>query len=85
MTNNTLIHAHEVFDLLDSAAQGLSVEELRQRCASTFGADAVFTNCSGLRFSFDALMTFALGRGRIALHDGRLVRLVDGCEHHEHH
>ena len=60
-----------------------SVEALRSAAASAFGADAVYGNCHGDRFSFHEVLAFLAAHGKLA-HRGDEVSLgtAPACSGH---
>jgi hypothetical protein len=60
-----------------------SVEALRNAAAGAFGADAVYGNCHGDRFSFHEVLAFLASRGKLE-HHGEEISLgtMPACSGH---
>jgi probable metal-binding protein len=77
---NTLVSSHEpvfghdLLSLLQQMGGKASVEALRNAAAGAFGADAVYGNCHGDRFSFQEVLAFLASRGKLE-HRGEEVSL----------
>jgi probable metal-binding protein len=69
-----VIPGPDVLSLVAARGGRCTVFELRAAAARTFGAEAVFGNCHGDRFGFDALLAFFERKGKIAV-AGDEVRL----------
>lgn len=59
------IFGHDLLSLLEQMAGRASVEALRNAAADAFGADAVYANCHGARFSFDEVLAFLASKGKL--------------------
>jgi probable metal-binding protein len=78
------IHAHEVLEIIEQFGGQQEKSALRQKVTEKFGDDAVFANCSGRQFTFDELIDFFQGKGRILI-KGDLIVLNLGDEGHCRH
>jgi probable metal-binding protein len=74
---------HDLLTLLSRMGGRASVEALRNAAAGAFGPDAVYGNCHGDRFSFDAVLAFLAEHGKLA-RQGREVSLgaAPACSAH---
>ncbi len=59
------VFGHDLLSLLQQMGGKASVDALRNAAAGAFGADAVYGNCHGDRFSFHELLTFLASRGKL--------------------
>jgi probable metal-binding protein len=77
------VFGHDLLSLLSRMGGRASVEGLRSAAAGAFGADAVYGNCHGDRFSFDGVLAFLAAHGKLA-HRGDEVSLgtVPACSGH---
>jgi probable metal-binding protein len=77
------VFGHDLLSLLSRMGGRASVEGLRSAAASAFGADAVYGNCHGDRFSFHEVLAFLAAHGKLA-HRGDEVSLgtVPACSGH---
>ena len=77
------VFGHDLLSLLQQMGGKASVEGLRSAAAGAFGADAVYGNCHGDRFSFDGVLAFLAAHGKLA-HRGDEVSLgtVPACSGH---
>jgi probable metal-binding protein len=82
-SQQTPILGHDLLSLLQQMGGKASVEGLRSAAAGAFGADAVYGNCHGDRFSFDGVLAFLAAHGKLA-HRGDEVSLgtVPACSGH---
>jgi probable metal-binding protein len=82
-TPASLIHGHDVLNLIASRGGRCTVVELRAAAARAFGSQAIFGNCHGGIFDFDALLAFLELKGKIA-RNGDEVSLgaVPACSGH---
>lgn len=74
------IYGHELLELLTKFPGGATRPELKSLADSRFGADAVYTNCSGMAFDFEGVVAFLASRGKLSL-SGEKIHLgpVPGC------
>lgn len=77
------VFGHDLLSVLQQMGGKASVEALRKAAAGTFGADAVYANCHGDRFSFDEVLAFLASKGKLERR-GEHVFLggVPGCSGH---
>jgi probable metal-binding protein len=61
------VFGHDLLFLLEQMGGKASVEALRNAAAGAFGADAVYGNCHGGRFSFHEVLAFLASRGKLEL------------------
>jgi probable metal-binding protein len=82
-SHRTPVFGHDLLSLLSRMGGKASVEGLRSAAAGAFGADAVYGNCHGDRFSFDGVLAFLAAHGKLA-HRGDEVSLGTGpgCSGH---
>lgn len=59
------VFGHELLSLLEQMGGRANVEALRNAAAGAFGADAVYGNCHGDRFSFHEVLEFLASRGKL--------------------
>jgi len=59
------VFGHELLSLLQKMGGKAGVEALRNAAAGAFGADAVYANCHGDRFSFDEVLAFFASKGKL--------------------
>jgi len=59
------VFGHDLLSLLQQKGGKASVEALRNAAAGAFGADAVYANCHGDRFSFDDVLAFLASKGKV--------------------
>jgi probable metal-binding protein len=64
------VFGHELISLLSRMGGAASVAALRGEALSAFGADAVYGNCHGDRFTFDEVLAFLASRGKLSLSGG---------------
>ncbi|HMA28636.1 MAG TPA: DUF2492 family protein [Thermoanaerobaculia bacterium] len=72
LSPRTPVFGHELLSLLQQMGGAASVEDLREAAASAFGADAVYGNCHGDRFSFHEVLAFLVSRGKLDLRGGEV-------------
>lgn len=77
------VFGHDLLSLLQKMGGKAGVEALRNAAFGAFGADAVYGNCHGDRFSFDEVLAFLASKGKIE-HRGGDVFLgsVPACAGH---
>jgi probable metal-binding protein len=77
------VHGHDLLSLLSQMGGTVNVEELRNAASGAFGADAVYENCHGDRFSFHQVLDFLASRGKLE-HCGDEVSLgsAPACSGH---
>ncbi|HSB62728.1 MAG TPA: DUF2492 family protein [Thermoanaerobaculia bacterium] len=68
------VFGHELLSLLERMGGRANVEAFRNAAAGAFGADAVYGNCHGDRFSFHEVLAFLASRGKLA-HRGDEISL----------
>lgn len=78
-----VIPGHDILSLVATRGGRCTVVELRAAAARTFGPEAVFGNCHGDLFDFEALLAFLERKGKIA-RSGDEVALgaVPACSGH---
>ena len=77
------VFGHELLSLLQQMAGKASVEAFRNAAAGAFGADAVYANCHGDRFSFDEVVAFLASKGKLERRGDHVVLgSVPGCSDH---
>ncbi|MGZ5431225.1 MAG: DUF2492 family protein [Thermoanaerobaculia bacterium] len=59
------VFGHDLLSLLQQMGGKASVEALRNAASGAFGADAVYGNCHGDRFSFYEVLAFLALRGKL--------------------
>jgi probable metal-binding protein len=59
------VFGHELLSLLRQMGGEANVEAFRDAAAREFGADAVYGNCHGDRFSFHEVLAFLASRGKL--------------------
>ena len=62
----TVVPGHDVLALVAARGGRCTVAELKAAAALTFGEDAIFGNCHGDLFDFEALLVFLERKGKIA-------------------
>jgi probable metal-binding protein len=79
----TPVFGHDLLSVLQQMGGKASVEAFRNAAAAAFGANAVYGNCHGDRFSFDGVLAFLAAHGKLA-HRGDEVSLgtVAACSGH---
>jgi probable metal-binding protein len=63
----TPVLGHDLLLLLKNMGGTARTEALRNAAAGAFGADAVYGNCHGDRFSFDEALVFLASKGKLDL------------------
>ena len=77
------VFGHELLSLLQQMGGKAGVEALRSAASGAFGADAVYGNCHGDRFSFDEVLAFLASKGKVERHDDHVVLgFVPACSGH---
>jgi probable metal-binding protein len=64
VSQRATVFGHELLSLLQQMGGRVSVEALRNAASSAFGADTVYGNCHGDRFSFHEVLAFLASRGK---------------------
>ncbi len=59
------VFGHDLLLLLQKMGGKAGTEALRNAAADAFGADAVYANCHGDRFSFDEVLAFFASKGKL--------------------
>jgi probable metal-binding protein len=59
------VFGHDLLSLLQKMGGKAGVEALRNAASGAFGADAVYANCHGDRFSFDEVLAFFASKGKL--------------------
>ena len=59
------VFGHDLLLLLQKMGGKAGTEALRNAAAGVFGADAVYGNCHGDRFSFDEVLAFFASKGKL--------------------
>lgn len=72
LSPRTPVFGHELLSLLQQMGGTAKVEDLREAAASAFGADVVYGNCHGDRFSFHEVVAFLASRGKLDLRGGEV-------------
>ena len=62
----SVVPGHDVLSLVAARGGRCTVAELKAAAAQTFGPDAVFGNCHGDLFDFEALLVFFERKGKLA-------------------
>jgi probable metal-binding protein len=79
----TVIPGHDVLSLVAARGGRCTVFELRAAALRAFGPDAVFGNCHGDLFDFEALLAFLERKGKIArVGDEVTMGHVPACSGH---
>lgn len=83
VTEHAPVFGHDLLSLLQKMGGKASVESLRAAAFGAFGADAVYGNCHGDRFSFDEVLAFLASKRKLE-HRGDEVSLGSepGCSGH---
>ncbi len=82
MTQTQLIHAHEILYMILEAPTAPSPDDLRRQVEDRFGAEALFTNCTGQAYDFHQMITVLASRGKIMVTpEGITVRREEICDH----
>ena len=78
-----MIPGHDVLSLVAARGGRCTVLELRAAAARAFGSQAIFGNCHGNLFDFDALLDFLELKGKIARKgDAVVLGVVPACSGH---
>lgn len=78
-----VIPGHDVLSLVAARGGRCTVFELRAAAVRTFGTEAVFGNCHGDLFDFEALLAFFERKGKIArTGDEVALGAVPACSGH---
>ncbi|MBL7055918.1 DUF2492 family protein [Candidatus Woesearchaeota archaeon] len=64
-----IIHAHKILEILENPR---SLEELQETVSEKFGDSALFTNCSGKKFTFEEAISFFKEKEKIYLENTKL-------------
>jgi probable metal-binding protein len=77
------VHGHDLLSLLSHMGGTANVEAFRNAASGAFGADALYLNCHGDRFSFHEVLAFLASRGKLE-HRGDDVSLgsAPACSGH---
>jgi probable metal-binding protein len=59
------VFGHELLFLLRQMGGKAKVDALRNAASGAFGADAVYGNCHGDRFTFHEVLAFLASRGKL--------------------
>jgi probable metal-binding protein len=79
----TVIPGHDVLSLVAARGGSCTVAELKAAVERTFGREAVFGNCHGDVFDFEALLVFFERKGKIArVGDEVTMGHVPACSGH---
>jgi probable metal-binding protein len=79
----TVIPGHDVLSLVAARGGHCTVAELKAAVERTFGPGAVFGNCHGDVFDFEALLVFFERKGKIArVGDEVTMGHVPACSGH---
>ncbi|MDL2717837.1 MAG: DUF2492 family protein [Acidobacteriota bacterium] len=77
------VFGHDLLSLLQKMGGKASVESLRNAAFGAFGADAVYANCHGDRFSFDEVLAFLASKGKVERRDNEVsLGSVPACSGH---
>jgi probable metal-binding protein len=77
------VFGHDLLSLLQQMGGKASVEALRNAASGAFGADAVYANCHGDRFSFDEVLAFFASKGKLERRgDHVFLGSVPACSGH---
>lgn len=78
----TVIHAHDLLDLLIKAAAPVPRETLRSLVHERFGEEVLFASCSENNYSFDEILQFLASRDKIIISDNGIVADIEKiCDH----
>jgi probable metal-binding protein len=89
MKTTTTVHGHDVLYMVYAANPPFTRKTLAEHVERTYGAEARFCTCSQAELTFDQLLEFLIGRGKIVESKGELFTVMEkvckGGEHgHEH-
>jgi len=74
---------HELLSILRGMGGRARIEALREAAHRAFGPEAVYGNCHGDRFTFDAVLAFLESRGKLArVGDELSAGPVPACDGH---
>ena len=77
------VFGHDLLLLLQKMGGKAETEALRNAAAGAFGADAVYANCHGDRFSFDEVLAFFASKGKLERRgDHVFLGSVPACSGH---
>ncbi|MCM3877517.1 MAG: DUF2492 family protein [Thermoanaerobaculia bacterium] len=77
------VFGHELLSVLQEMGGKAGVDALRRAAADAFGADAVYGNCHGDRFSFDEVLAFLASKGKVERRgDHVFLGNVPACSDH---
>ena len=77
------VFGHELISLLSRMGGRATVESLREAAHRAFGPAAVYGNCHGDCFTFDAVLAFLESRGKLARRGDELsAGPVPACDDH---
>jgi probable metal-binding protein len=77
------VFGHDLLSILQQMGGKASVEALRNAAYGAFGADAVYANCHGGRFSFDEVLAFLASKGKLECRGDHVFLGSDpGCSGH---
>ncbi len=77
------VFGHELLSLLRDMGGRARIETLREAALRAFGPEAVYGNCHGDRFTFDAVLAFLESRGKLARSGDELsAGPVPACDGH---
>ncbi len=89
MTETGNIHGHELLRMVHEAAEPFTRQSLRAESLRRWGEHARFCTCSAADMTFDQLMVFLLGRGKLLERGGRIYsdisQMCSGESGHDHH
>ena len=77
----SLLHIHEVLDIIYSSEKIYTIEELEHKVTKSFGEDINFTSCSENEFGIGEMVDFMVKRGKIELQGNKIYPIGESCGH----
>jgi len=77
----SVIHIHEVLDIIYNSEIVYTIEELNQEVIKNFGEDISLTSCSDHEFEINEMVNFMVDRGKIQLQGDKIIPLGESCGH----
>ncbi len=82
-TTGVVVPGHDVLALIGAQGGRCTVAELKAAAGRAFGENAVFGNCHGHLFDFEALLAFLESKGKLARKgDDLSLGSVPACSGH---
>jgi len=77
----SVLHIHEVLDIIYNSEKIFTIEELKQEVVKNFGEDISLTSCSDNEFEINDMVNFMLEKGKIQLQGDKIHPTGESCGH----